>query len=146
LKVSEKHKIEQFLRRSYAKIIVASILASSAAAIGINLLAPQIMAVLGGTEQSARILMYASVGAVLISAFGANSLFMIFLGKLKELATVSVFSACVVLAGGVFAATYGFENIVLAYLAGSAVAALLSTVVMAATMKDASSRLFSRYV
>jgi hypothetical protein len=146
LKVSEKHKIERFLRRSYAKIIVASILASSAAAIGINLLAPQVMAILGGTEQSARIMMYASVGAVLLSAFGANSLFMIFLGKLKELAIASVFSAGVVLAGGVFAATYGFENIVLAYLAGSAVAALLSTVVMAATMKDASSRLFSRYV
>jgi hypothetical protein len=104
------------------------------------------MTMLGGTELSTRILMYSSAGAVLLSAFGANSLFMIFLGRLKELAVVSALSAIVVLAGGVFAATYGFENIVLAYLGGTAIAALSSTIVVARTMMDASSSLFSRYV
>jgi hypothetical protein len=146
LKVSEKHKIDQFLRHSYVRIIVASVVTASIVAIGLNLLGTQIMTMLGGTELSTRILMYSSAGAVLLSAFGANSLFMIFLGKLKELAVVSALSAIVVLAGGVFAATYGFENIVLAYLGGTAIAALSSTIVVARTMMDASSSLFSRYV
>ena len=146
LKVSEKRKIDQFIRHTYARIIVASVLASSIVALAMNLYSPQIMTMLGGTEPSARILIYASAGGVLLTAFGANSLFMIFLGRMRELAICSVLSAVIVLAGGVFAATYGFEYIVLAYLAGSSVAALSSTIVMARTMKDASSRLFSKYV
>ena len=71
---------------------------------------------------------------------------MIFLVRLKELAIIGSISAAVVVAGGIFMAGYGFENIVLAYLGGTVVAALASSVVMAATIREAGSRLFSRYV
>ncbi|HKU50003.1 MAG TPA: hypothetical protein VJP79_08640, partial [Nitrososphaera sp.] len=146
LKVMEKHKIDRFLKQSYVRVLLASLLASAAVATAVNFMAPELMSILGGTEASARILLFASAGAVLLSVFGANSLYMIFLGRLKELAIIGSISAAVVVAGGIFMAGYGFENIVLAYLGGTVVAALASSVVMAATIREAGSRLFSRYV
>lgn len=146
LKVSEKHKIDRFLRHSYLRIFFTSVVASISVALIVNFFAPQVMDLLGGTEASTQILLFASAGAVLLSAFGANSLYLMFLGRLKELATISMVSAAVVIVGGVVAAGFGFENIVFAYVAGAAVAALSSSVVTAGTLRNASSWLFSRYV
>lgn len=146
LKVSEKHKIDRFLRLSYLKIFFASVMVSTSMAILVNLLAPQIMGFIGGTEPSTRILLFASVGAVLLSAFGANSLYLMFLGRLKELATVAIASSALVVVGGIIAAGFGFENIVFAAVAGAAVAALSSSAVIARTLGNASGWLFSRYV
>ena len=146
LKVSEKHKLDRFLRRSYARVFFASMVASTSVAIVVNFFAPQVMNLLGGTEASTQILLFASAGAVLLSAFGANGLYLTFLGRLKELAIIAMASATVVIVGGIFAAGFGFENIVYAYVAGAAFAALLSSGVMMRTLGNASSWLFSRYV
>jgi hypothetical protein len=104
------------------------------------------MPLLGGSHVSAQILLYSSAGAVMLAAFGANSMFMMFLGRVKELAIIAIVAAGVVIGGGIYSAGFGFENIVLAYLAGAAAASVMSTAVMAKTIGDASSRLFSRYV
>jgi hypothetical protein len=146
LKVSERKKIDWFLRYSYRKLMAASIAVSIGCAVVLNLLAPTIIGELGGSEASLRILAIASAGAVFLSMFAANAVFMIFLGKAKALAQVSVVAAIIVVAGGVFMAQYGFENAVLGYLAATAFAATASTAFMGIALKRAGSLLFARYI
>jgi hypothetical protein len=146
LKVSERKKIDWFLRYSYRKLMAASIAVSIGCAVALNLLAPTIIGELGGSEASLRILAFASAGAVFLSMFAANAVFMIFLGKAKTLAQVSVIAAIIVVAGGVFMAQYGFENAVLGYLAATAIAAIASTAFMGVALKRAGSLLFARYI
>jgi hypothetical protein len=146
LKVSESRKIDWFLRYSYHKLMAASIAMSIAGAVLLNMLAPTIIGELGGSEASLRILAFASAGAVFLSMFAANGVFMIFLGKAKALAQVAFVSALIVAAGGAFLAQYGFENAVIAYLAATAFAALASTIAMRVAIRKASSLLFARYI
>ncbi len=146
LKVSESRKIDLFLKHSYKKIMVASIMVSVAGAVMLNLVAPPIITHLGGSSVSMRILAFASAGAVFLSVFAANGVFMIFLGRAKALATVALASALVVSIGGIVLAQSGFENIVIAYLAATIIAAIASTAIMRRTIKQAGSWLFARYI
>jgi hypothetical protein len=147
LKVSESRKIDWFLQYSYRKLMMASLAVSIAGAVLLNLLAPGIISELGGSEVSLRILAFASAGAVFLSMFAANGVFMIFLGKAKALAQVAVVSALIVAAGGVLLAQqYGFESAVIAYLAATVFAAMASTVAMRVAIRKAGSLLFARYI
>lgn len=147
LKVSESRKIDWFLQYSYRKLMAASIAVSIAGAVVLNLVAPAIIGELGGSEASLRILAFASAGAVFLSMFAANGVFMIFLGKAKTLAQVSLVAALIVTVGGVFLAQqYGFENAVVAYLAATVFAAMASTVTMRIAIRKAGSLLFARYI
>jgi len=146
LKVSESKKIDWFLRYSYRKLMAASITVSIAGAVALNLAAPAIIGELGGSELSIRILSFASAGAVFLSMFAANGMFMIFLGKAKALAQVAVVAALIVIVGGVILAQNGFENAVIAYLAATVFAGLASTVIMRVAIRKAGSLLFARYI
>jgi hypothetical protein len=146
LKVSESKKIDWFLQYSYRKLMAASIAVSIAGAVALNLAAPAIIGELGGSEASLRILAFASAGAVFLSMFAANGVFMIFLGKAKALAQVALAAALIVIVGGVFLAQYGFENAVIAYLAATMFAGLASTVIMRVAIRKAGSLLFARYI
>jgi hypothetical protein len=146
LKVSESKKIDWFLQYSYRKLMAASIAVSVAGAVILNLAAPTVIGYLGGSEVSMRILAFASAGAVFLSIFAANGVFMIFLGKAKALAMVSLAAALIVSVAGVFLAQYGFENAVMAYLAATMFAGMASTIVMRVAIRKASSLLFARYI
>ena len=146
LKVSESKKIDWFLQYSYRKLMAASIAVSIAGAVALNLAAPAIIGELGGSEVSLRILAFASAGAVFLSMFAANGVFMIFLGKAKALAQVALAAALIVIVGGVLLAQYGFENAVIAYLAATMFAGLASTVIMKVAIRKAGSLLFARYI
>lgn len=146
LKVSESKKIDWFLQYSYRKLMAASIAVSIASAVVLNMVAPMIIRELGGSEASLRILAFASAGAVFLSMFAANGVFMIFLGKAKALAQVALAAALIVTVGGVFLAQYGFENAVIAYLAATVFAGMASTIVMRIAIRKAGSLLFARYI
>jgi hypothetical protein len=146
LKVSESKKIDWFLQYSYRKLMAASIAISIAGAVVLNLAAPIIIGELGGSEASLRILAFASAGAVFLSMFAANGVFMIFLGKAKALAQVAMVSALIVAVGGILLAQHGFENAVIAYLAATVFAGMASTVVMRIAIRKAGSLLFARYI
>jgi hypothetical protein len=146
LKVSESKKIDWFLQYSYRKLMAASIAVSIASAVLLNLAAPMIIGELGGSEVSLRILAFASAGAVFLSMFAANGVFMIFLGKAKALAQVTLAAALIVIVGGVFIAQYGFENAVIAYLAATVFAGMASTLIMRIAIRKAGSLLFARYI
>src|SRR3989442_1666032 len=146
LKVSESKKIDWFLQYSYRKLIAGAIEESVAGAVMLNLAAPMVVGYLGGSEVSLRILAFASAGAVFISIFAANGVFMIFLGKARALAQVSLVAAFIVCVAGVFLAQYGFENTVIAYLAATVFAGMASTIVMRIAIRKAGSLLFARYI
>ncbi len=146
LKVPEMKQVDRFLRHSYRQLLIASIATSGASAVILNIMGPLIIAHLGGAQVSLHILWYASIANIMMSVFVANSIFMIFLGRVKTLAIVSIVSAIIVVAGGVFLARSGFENIVFAYLASTVVAATSSTIYMSKILRNAGSRLFSRYI
>jgi hypothetical protein len=146
LKVSESKKIDWFLQYSYRRLMAASIAVSIAGAVALNFVAPMIIGELGGSETSLRILAFASTGAVFMSMFAANGVFMIFLGKTKALAQIAFAAALIVVAGGVFLAQYGFENAVIAYLAATVFAGLASTIAMRVAIRKAGSLLFARYI
>jgi hypothetical protein len=146
LKVSESKKIDWFLQYSYRKLMGASIAVSVAGAVALNLIAPTVIGELGGSETSLRILAFASAGAVFLSMFAANGVFMIFLGKAKALAQMAFAAALIVVVLGVFLAQYGFENAVIAYLAATTFAALASTIAMRVAIRKACSLLFARYI
>jgi hypothetical protein len=147
LRIEENRKIDMFLRRTYRKMITISVVVSVVVAITLNLLAPPIMSYIGGSHISIRILGFASAGAVFLTIFAGNSLFLMFLNKAKTLALISIAPALIVTICGVaIANATGFQNAVLAYVAATAVAALLSTIATAKAMANGSSRIFSRFV
>ena len=147
LRVAERHKIDFFLRHVYRKMITASIAISVVMATALNLFAPTIMLHIGASTVSTRILGIASAGAVFMTLFAGNSIFLLFLNKAKTLALISIPPALVVIIGGVaIAQATGFENTVLAYVAAAVLAATMSTIVTARTMANGSSRIFARFI
>lgn len=147
LKIEENHKIDLFLRHTYRKMITISVAISLIMAITLNLLAPLMMSYVGGSLVSIRILGFASAGAVFLTIFAGNGLFLLFLNKAKTLAMISIAAALVVTICGVsIARATGFQNTVLAYVVATALAALLSTIAIAKTMENGSSQIFSRFV
>jgi hypothetical protein len=147
LKLSEYKQIDRFLRRSYLKLLIASLTVTVTTYGILNIIGPGlILYYLGGSQTSIQIMRYASIGNVLLSIFNANAMFIIFLNRAKILATITI-TAVIVLAGlGVIFAQSGFENIVNAYLASSATGMLLTALYVGRIMVNPGSRFFSRYV
>jgi hypothetical protein len=147
LRVAERQKIDFFLQHVYRKMITVSVAISVVMATALNLLAPTIMLHIGGSSVSTRILGLASAGAVFMTIFAGNSIFLIFLNKAKTLALLSIPPALAVIIGGVvIAQATGFENTILAYVAAAVLAATISTIFTARTMANGSSRVFARFI
>ena len=147
LKLSEDKEIDHFLRRSYIKLLIASLTVSLVAYVILNLIGPGlILNYLGGSETSIQILRYASIGNVLLSVFNANSMFIIFLNRAKILAIITIIAVILVVTLGIILAQSGFENIVKAYLVSTITGMVISTLYVAKIMRKAGSRFFSRYV
>ena len=147
LKLSQDKEIDHFLRRSYLKLLIASLTVSLVAYVILNLIGPGlILTYLGGSETSIQILRYAAIGNVLLSVFNANSMFIIFLNRAKILAIITIVAVIIVVTLGVILAQSGFENIVKAYLASTTTGMVISTIYVAKIMRKAGSRFFSRYV
>lgn len=145
-KVSEIEKIYQFIKKIYRKVMTVSILTSVIAAIVINLVAPQLPAYHGATQDSISILHIASVGNILLSIFSANAVFAMLLNRIKPLSVMIVISAIVVSLGGLVLGRFGLEYITFAYVASAALLAACSTLYIKKIFKNAPSIFFARYV
>lgn len=146
LKVSEMKKVEQFLKYRYKLLMMASIVPSVITATILTLMAPEIMAYLGGSETSIQILRTASISNIFISIFAANSMFMMLLNKTKILAILSIIGTFIVVGAGIALAQHTFADVVFAYLLSALITAIVSTIYVGKTMKKAGSILFARYV
>jgi hypothetical protein len=144
-RVTQIGKVNEFLKKRYRKLMLASIVTSCCIAVILNLLGQELMTQLGAPAVSLNILAIASIGNVFISIFVANSMFATFMNRIKALAIMALVATLILGLGGFVLAQEDFENIVYAYLASSIVSALLSSVYMMRKIKSASSIYFARF-
>jgi Putative exopolysaccharide Exporter (EPS-E) len=147
LKVREIQSVDKFIGKQYRKLIFSTVFLSIVSGLVLNVIAPQIIGSVGGNATTSKILFYSSIGAVLLSIFAGNAIFMIFLGRTKALALISIAAAITVIGLGFeMAQLGGFQNAVIGYVGGTALAMVSSTLVMARTIRKSSSFLFARFI
>jgi hypothetical protein len=140
--ITQMEKVDEFLKRRYRKVMVATIATSCGIALGLNFVAQTMVR---ASDVGLRILEIASIGNVFLCIFAANVMFAMFLFKIKGLAIISVIASMVLISGGYVLAQGGFENIVYAYLASSLIAAVVSSLRVVKMMKNAPSIFFARF-
>lgn len=143
--IAQIGKVDEFLKKRYRKLMLASIVTSCCVAVSLNLLGPELMTRFGASDVSLNILAIASIGNVFISIFVANSMFATFVNRIKAFAIIALFATLILGLGGFALAQGGFEKIVYAYLASALVSALLSSVYMMRIIKSASNICFARF-
>lgn len=145
-KVSELGNVHALVQKSYKKVFTASVFASVAAAVVINLIVPQLPAYHSVSQVSIQVLRIASIGNVLLSIFSANTVYILVLNKVKPLVVISFICALIVGVGGLVLGKFGLEYITMSYVASTAVAAILSTLYLKKVFKNFPSMFFARYV
>jgi hypothetical protein len=149
LKVSETIEIDSFLKAKYKQLILATIISAVASFLILTVMGADIVvSTFGGSETSLQIMRLASVGNVFIAIFGANSIFMMFLNKAKIPALIVILSSVILVIAGGFLGQQGYQNIAIAYLVSTLVAAILSTLFtirMLLVSHNPSFRFFARY-
>jgi len=138
-------KVNEFFKKRYRKLMLASIVTSCCVAVVLNFFGPEIITRFGVSEVSMNILTTASIGNVFLSIFVANSLFAIFLNRVKAFAIIALIATLILAIGGFILAQDGFENIAYAFLASSLVSASLSSLYIMRIIKNASSIFFARF-
>ena len=146
-KVRQRLQMDLFLRYSYRRLVIWTIIAAGVSALVLNLIGPELMTRVGGTDVSLRILRIASVGAVLLSIYTANSIFLILLGRVSTLAKTSVASAGITATVGVIMAIYlGWSGAIFGFIAGTAFAGISSSIIAMDSLKNGTARLFARFI
>ncbi|HZW85034.1 MAG TPA: hypothetical protein VFE91_03920 [Nitrososphaerales archaeon] len=145
-KSTEERSVDQFLRLRYFKLLTISLV--SAALIGTSLIifAPEIIARIGGSQLTVRILQIAAFSDILMAVFSTNAVFLVFFNRVNSLVVITLVGALIVTIGGVALAQLGFEHVVFAYLAAAATVTLLSSLRIAVDLRHAGSLFFSKYV
>ena len=143
--LTEARKADEFLRARYSQLLLASVFAAAIAAAVLFLLGPDIMRLIGGTVVSLRILQVAALSDVAMSVFLANSLFLIFLGKVKELLFVVTIGVAIVAFFGFIFGRAGFEDIIYAYALAALATATISCIIADSSLKRPGALFFSRF-
>jgi hypothetical protein len=145
LKISETSVIDDFLRLTYKKMIFFSLLIGLAFASLLNIFGPDIIHFLGGNDITVNILRVASFGGVFLSVFAGNASMILFLNRTKYLALITVTCGIVLLTLGMHLGSYGYGNIVYAYLISTLLAAAITTVYVLGIIRNSSSILLAKF-
>jgi hypothetical protein len=143
--ISKYGQADDFLRRRYRLMLICTVVSSATVAGILIQFAPQIMGALGGSSVSLRILETAAVANVLLTVFMANSLFLIYLNKVKPVLVVAAVGAGIIGIAGALLGQSGFQYIILAYLLSAASTCAISSIMAAHFLKNPSRLFFSRY-
>jgi len=146
IKVSQVGEINKFIKKTYGKILLITIITSITTACILNFATPYLISNVGLSQTSIHVLRIASMANIFLSIFTANSLFLMYTNKIKSLAIIVIISSSIVIAGGLLLVQYGFENLVFAYLAASIFASVVSTIYAHRVMKHADSIIFARLI
>ena len=146
LDVTRTEAVDAFIRRRHVKIMAVTLLVSGCTAVLVCLLAPGLMARVGGSPLSVRVLYIASAADVLLSVFVVNSSFITLLNRPKTLAVMTGVGAFTVVVVGVGLMPLGFQYIVYGYLAACVWVALASTVALSGLLRKPSSLFYSRFI
>ncbi|MEP6575654.1 MAG: hypothetical protein ABJB85_04425 [Nitrososphaerota archaeon] len=145
LKISETSVINDFIRFTYKKMIIISLLIGLAFAGLLNIFGPDIIHFLGGNDITVNILRVASFGSVFLSLLTGNAAMILFLNRAKYLAMITIACGIVLITVGMYLGTYGYGNIVYAYLISTLLAAAMSTVYVLRITKNSSSILLAKF-
>jgi hypothetical protein len=144
--LTEAHKADEFLKARYSRLLLASVLASSVVASLLFLIGPEIMGLIGGTEVSLRILQVAAISDVAMSVFLANSLFLIFLGRVKQLLLVVIAGAAIVAVFGFIFGRTSFQDIIYAYALAALATSSVSSILAENALRRPGALFFSRFI
>jgi len=142
----EVNKITLFLQQRYRQLLTMSVISAAVTAIVLNFAASSVIFHAGGSQISIQVLRIASVSNIFFSIFAVNSLFIVFLNRIKIIAAISMAGTSIIVITGPILAQSGFENIVFAYLGATIMAAITSTFYAKKIMKNAGAIFFSKYV
>lgn len=144
--VKEIEVVDRFLRYRYGLSVAVS--AGVAAVVAFLLLAfsTQIEGYIGGTATSLFVLQIASIANVFMVIFMANSLFLIFMNKIRALAGITAAGVVILGQAGFILARWGFQDIVYAYLLASIIVMTVSYQFVVWSLDRPGSLFFSRYV
>ncbi len=117
LKVTDAYLVDSFINKHYEKVFIATIASSTISACFLIYIGPSVVSLLGGSIVSIHILFIAAISNILMSVFGANSLFLVLLNKIRSVALISVVGTIFLALISFVLGPTGFENIVYAYLA-----------------------------
>ncbi|SRR5579875_64514 len=146
IKISESKDLDAFISATYRKVLIISISASVITAVLLNVVAPPLMLHAGLAMTSVQILRIASVSNVLMSLFTVNSVFLMWMNKIRHLGVLVIASAFLVISTGIMLVHGGIENLTIGYLVGAAFAGIISQIYTAKTITRASSIVFSKIV
>lgn len=144
IKVSQVDAIVKFMKDTYKRVKLVSILTAAITAAILNLVAPPLMANSGFSPVSIHVLQVASIANVFLSNFSANSLFMMLVNKIKQLSMIVIISSIIVVTCGVLFIGSGLQSLVFAYLASAVFAGLASEIYANKMIKKAGSAYFAR--
>jgi hypothetical protein len=145
LKISNISLLNNFIRVTYKKMIFFSLLIGLIFAGLLFIFGPYIIHFLGGTDVTINILRVSSLGSVFLSVFAGNAAVLIFLNRGKYLVLITIISAIALLSLGMHFGSYGYGNIVYAYLIATVIAASSSSAYVLKIIGNASSILFAKY-
>jgi len=127
-------------------MLFATIVASALMSSVLIYLAPRVVPALEASPQSVHIFYIAVVSNMLMSIFGGNAQFLIFINKIRSLVAIAAIGTIFVFVVGVFLAQFGYQNIVFAYLGETITIVLLSSIVLRRNLSKGASIHFGRYV
>ena len=122
LKISNISLLNDFIRVTYKKMIFFSLLIGLIFAGLMIVFGPYLIHFLGGSDITINILRVSSLGSVFLSVFAGNASVLIFLNRAKYLTLITIISAIFLLSVGMHYGSYGYGNIVYAYLIATAFA------------------------
>jgi hypothetical protein len=146
IKVTQAGETDRFLKSRYGDLLFWSLLSAAIVASALFAFGPVFESWIGGSEISVFILRVAAISNVLVAVFMANSLFLIFLNKIRSLVGVALVGVSTLGVAGVIFAQLGFENIVVAYLLSASATMALSTMLVVMSLRKPASLFFARYM
>jgi hypothetical protein len=145
LKISETSRIKDFIRFTYKKMIVTTILIGLIFAGLMNIFGPDVIHWLGGNDITVNILRVASIGSIFLSVFAGNASMILFLNHTKYLALITIICGILLISLALYLGSYGYGNIVYAYLISTLLAAVISTTYVLRIVGNSSSIVLAKF-
>jgi hypothetical protein len=146
ISITQAGRVDGFLKHRYYDLLFSSLFAAAMVASILIAFSPIIESWIGGSGISIFVLRVAALANVFVAIFMGNTLFLIFLNKIRSLVGVALVGVSILGVGGIILAQVGFENIVLAYLLSGVSMMAISTLLVALALKKPASLFFSRYM
>ena len=145
-KAREIEKVDTFLRYRYGLAVTVSAAVAAGTAFALIIFSHGIEALIGGSSTSIFVLQVAAVANVFMVIFMANSLFLIFMNKIKALLGITAVGVLVLAQVGILMSRLGFQDVVFGYLFATIVTMALSYQWVVWSLNRPGSLFFSRYI